>query len=73
MHRYREAINYFNKAVELNSYDGNAYYNRGVAYNNIGNKEEACMNFKRGSELNQNDAAMQFQILCQGVKLKELR
>lgn len=49
---YKQAIKYFNKAIELNPELQRAYYNRAVAYEKLGNYDEAFKDFNKAIELN---------------------
>jgi len=53
---YTQAINDFNKAIELNPQYVKAYYNRGVAYNSLGMYEQALNDLNIAIELNPQDA-----------------
>jgi tetratricopeptide (TPR) repeat protein len=64
MGRYEESIIFFNKAIELDKNDGEAYYNIGVAYNNMGEKDDACTCWKKAAELNQKDGMSMYQSKC---------
>jgi tetratricopeptide (TPR) repeat protein len=56
MANYAEAIKDFNKAIELNPEDANAYFNRGGAYRDTGNYGQAVKDFTRAIELSPKDA-----------------
>ncbi len=45
-HDYLEAIRYFNQAINLDPNDGHAYINRGMAWFNVGMKENACKDWE---------------------------
>jgi Flp pilus assembly protein TadD len=48
---YQQAINDYNKVVELNPQYAAAYHNRGIAYARIGNTQQAMENFKIAARL----------------------
>ena len=48
--QYDRAIAYFNKAIELNPRDADAYNNRGLAYYYKGLNYKACSDFKWACE-----------------------
>jgi len=54
--RWNEALNAYDKVLELNPNDASAYYNRGLAYSNLGNYKLAILNYDRAIELNPKDA-----------------
>lgn len=45
-HDYLNAIRDFNKAINMNPKDGHAYINRGLAWFNVGMKENACKDWE---------------------------
>ena len=48
---YQHAIKYFNKAMKLDHNYTDAYYNRGVSSDLIGNYPRALLNFKSAARL----------------------
>jgi len=54
--RYTEAINYFNKALELKPRFAGALYNKGLAYSHKRKFEKAINAFNRAIEINPNYA-----------------
>ncbi len=52
MGRYEEAINDYNKVIELNPKDAIAYYTRGNAKLALGRHQEAIMDYDKAIELN---------------------
>ncbi len=50
--KFREAIEYFNKVIELNPCNPSAYYNRGSVKYECGDTVEAIVDFNRAIELN---------------------
>ncbi len=48
---YLEAIADFDKAIELNENDTHALFNRGVAYYNLGMKEQCCKDWDTAGQL----------------------
>ena len=51
-----QAIQYYNKAIDLDPNDAKVYYNRGVAYGNKGELDQAIQDFTKAIDLNPNDA-----------------
>ena len=54
--RWNEAINAYDKALELNPNDASAFNNRGFAYSNLGKYRQAILDYDRAIELNPKDA-----------------
>ena len=54
--KYREAIQDYNKVIELNPNFVNAYYNRGIAKFNLQDYREAIQDYNKVIELNPNYA-----------------
>ncbi|MFN8575663.1 MAG: tetratricopeptide repeat protein [Candidatus Sericytochromatia bacterium] len=52
--RYKEAINYFNKAIKLNNENSIYHYNVGMSYVKMSNDKEAFYAFKRAIYVNPN-------------------
>ena len=50
--RWNEALNAYNKAIELNPNDASAYNNRGLAYDNLDKNDLAITDYKKAIELN---------------------
>jgi len=48
---YQGAIKDFNKAIEINPKDADAYYNRGLAKIGLGQKYSGCLDLSRAREL----------------------
>ena len=44
---HQEAINAYNKAIQLNPKDAEAYGNRGVAYSKLGNYQQAIKDYNK--------------------------
>ena len=49
--RWNEALNAYNKAIELNPKYADAYYNRGDAFSRLGNSEYANEDWKVAAKL----------------------
>ncbi len=58
------AISDCNKAISLDSKDGLAFRNRGIAKEEIGDMQGACSDWKKGSSLGEEDAAMWVRNQC---------
>ena len=50
--RWDEALNAYDKAIELNPNDAPAYNNRGLAYDNLDKNDLAIADYKKAIELN---------------------
>jgi tetratricopeptide (TPR) repeat protein len=50
--RWNEALNAYNKAIELNPNDASAYNNRGLAYDNLDKNDLAIADYSKAIELN---------------------
>ena len=51
------AIRDYTKAIELDPNDANAYYNRGVSKENLGDLNGACADWKKAAALGHKNAA----------------
>ena len=49
---WNEALNAYNKAIELNPNDASAYNNRGLAYDNLDKNDLAIADYEKAIELN---------------------
>ena len=49
--RWNEALNAYDKAIEINKKDADAYYNRGDAFSRLGNSKYANEDFKIAAKL----------------------
>src|SRR5208282_248957 len=58
--RWNEAIDAFNKALELNPKYAAAYYNRGAAYYYLGSYNQAIADYNKAIELNMKDAMVYY-------------
>ena len=54
--RWNEALNAYNKAIDLNPNDASAYNNRGLAYDNLNKDDLAIADYNKAIELNPKDA-----------------
>ncbi|MGD9580265.1 MAG: tetratricopeptide repeat protein [Vampirovibrionia bacterium] len=53
--KYQDAIKYFDHAIKLNSTSATAYFNRGLAYSRIHNKDMAIADYEKFIQLKPND------------------
>lgn len=49
--KFKKAIIYFDKIIEINPRSANAYGSRGFAYMKLGNTDMACADWERACEL----------------------
>ena len=49
--QYERAIQDFDEAIRLNPQDANAYYNRGLAYGDLGKRVESERDIRKAKEL----------------------
>ena len=63
---FQSAINDFTKAIEHNKNDVHAYFNRGIAFFNIGMKKSACKDWKRAGDLGNYSAYKYISRYCSG-------
>ena len=61
---HARAVQDLDKCIELNSQFPLAYQNRGVAYNAMGNREQACQDWRRACELGLNQGCASFEEQC---------
>ena len=54
--KYQEAIEHFDKAIELDPNYVDAWYNKGVVLDNLGEHEEAIECYDKALELDPNNA-----------------
>lgn len=59
---YEEAIENYEKAIELNPDDASAYYNLGIALYQLGLHKEAIKNYKKAIELNPDNGDYYFNL-----------
>ncbi len=55
LHRSQEAVNYFDKALELNPNHVDAWNNKGVALANLGKHEEAIVYYDKALVIKPGD------------------
>jgi len=65
--RYKEAIKYFDRAIELNPSAVQAYINRGVCKSMLGKLKEAYEDFERAHELDPNYAIIHKNLILTGL------
>ena len=53
---YKDAVEAFNKSIELNPQNANAYGNRGVAHYKLGDNQQAINDYDKAIELNPQNA-----------------
>ena len=56
LRQYQHAIDDFNKAISLKPKDAKLYYNRGIAYDNLGKLKRAIEDFNEAIRLKPDDA-----------------
>jgi len=61
---YKGAIEDFNKAIELNPNDADAYYNRGDAKILLGQKDDGCLDYSKAAKLGYFQAYEQIKRYC---------
>ena len=64
---YERAIADHTKAIALDPNDANAYYNRGVAYEQKGDKDQAIADFRKVLEINPSDQDAKVTLELLGV------
>lgn len=64
LEKYREALTDYEKAVSLGSQDPLVYLNRGWAKYNLGQKKEACLDWKMAKQLGYGAASDALQMHC---------
>ena len=62
LHEYEDAIESYQKAIELNPEDAGAYYNMGISYDNIEAYEKAIEAYQKAIELNPEDAGVYYNM-----------
>ncbi|HBR20981.1 MAG TPA: hypothetical protein DD713_00185 [Nitrospiraceae bacterium] len=67
--KYKDALNAFNKAIELNPQDAEAYAGRGLAYVESGNYQQAINDYNKTIQLNPQFAGAYYK---RGVAYSEL-
>jgi tetratricopeptide (TPR) repeat protein len=68
---YPQATAYFDRAVEVDPRYGDAYYNRGVAYAGLGNRERATDDIRTAARLG-HEGARNF-LRSQGIGGREVQ
>ncbi len=53
--RYREAIDWFDKALELAPDYHQAYHNRGLCYENLGKRDSAIRNYREALRIQEGN------------------
>jgi tetratricopeptide (TPR) repeat protein len=56
-HEYQEAIGFYSKTIEIDSQLSEAHYRLGIAYERVGEKEKATLEFKKHDEIEKQTAA----------------
>ncbi len=63
--KYREALEDYEVLIRLKPGEGEVYYNRGVIYWQMGDREKACLDWKKANALNYSLAATMLEQYCQ--------
>lgn len=61
---YYNAISDYNKAIELDDTDGDYFADRGFTYQQIGNKEKACLDYQKASQMGIKRAKNLYETTC---------
>ncbi len=61
---YKGAIQDYTKAIELNPKYADAYYNRGIAKIELGQKDNGCLDFSKAGELGHAEAYESIKEYC---------
>ncbi|PIV58665.1 MAG: hypothetical protein COS14_08405, partial [Bacteroidetes bacterium CG02_land_8_20_14_3_00_31_25] len=61
---YSGAISDFNKAIEINPNNAEAYYNRGFAKINLGQKDSGCLDLSKAGKLGCSQAYEAIKDFC---------
>jgi tetratricopeptide (TPR) repeat protein len=56
-HEYQEAIGFYSKTIEMDSQLSEAHYRLGIAYERVGEKEKAKLEFQKHDEIEKQTAA----------------
>lgn len=59
--RYEEALKWFNQALEIDSTQYVSYYNRGIAYRNLGDNERALADIDKAIALNNENQKIYYK------------
>jgi len=59
-----QSISDYNKAIQIDSYNLNALFNRAIAKKRIGDKKGACSDFRKASSLGSQDASNWIDKIC---------
>ncbi|MGB3536225.1 MAG: tetratricopeptide repeat protein [Microcoleaceae cyanobacterium] len=69
---YQGAISALNQAITINPYEAEAYYQRGLAYFDLGQIHEAVFNYTRAIEINSENTLTYYSRALARLKLKNL-
>ena len=64
----KTALNDFNKVIELDKTNSEAYYNRAIFYLNFNRKNDYCSDLKKALELGFGEALEVFNSECKNKK-----
>jgi len=59
-----DALRDFTSAIRIDAHYADAYRNRGITFNYIGQRDKACSDWKKAIELKQVDVQVWYQQLC---------
>lgn len=64
-HYFNQSIRFFNASTYLDDTHIDAYFNKGIAFNQLGNRKEACLNWQIASKLGDEEATKLLKQNCE--------